>query len=535
MTRFFSILLIVLFAAGCCFALGPEQILIIANSDVNESVQLADYYSKSRAVPAENILKIPLGSDLSEQMSRKQYDEVLASAVRKELTEKQLHSQIKCLLTLYGVPIKIASAGPLKNSEQMLPKLTELLDTKEKEFKIALEKLSRLGMKEMAAQNPAPPKSFEDILKNLSDDTKQALKRIEYIEQQDERDLQYRQWIRLLKFIYGPAYAAKEAQQLPQISFKLSRTEEDQLRRNNLSLQLVENQNWSIEKKLDTNFYQALESVGGLVNCLSNLKADISRCRGDETAASVDSELSMVLYGDYDLYKWQKNDMQNMPLWMPSKTLMVSRLDGPSMKIAASLIDKAIEAEKNDLSGKAYIDTRGLTVTEKPPSYSFEYYDLSLLNLAEMLKRKTAMDVIVEKTDSLFAPGSCPQTAIYCGWYSVKKYIDAFDFVPGAVGFHIASFEAMDLRNHASSNWCPAMLARGITATLGPVNEPYLNSFPEPDKFFAELLDGKTLVEAFYRTNPFNSWQMILIGDPLYTLNIKQSDNKGQYRRTEGN
>ncbi|MDD5134285.1 MAG: TIGR03790 family protein [Phycisphaerae bacterium] len=520
MTRFFSISLVILFA-GCCFALEPSQILIIANSDVNESVLLADYYSKSRAVPAENILKIPLGSNLSEQMSRKQYDKVLAPAVRKELTEKHLSNPIKCLLTLYGVPIKIASAGPLKNSEQMLPKLTELLDTKDKEFKAALEKLSQLGMKEMATQDSAPPKSFEDILKNLSDDTKQALKRIEYIEQQDERESQYRRWIGLLKLIYGPAYAAKKAQQYPRISFKLSREEEDQLRKNSLILKMAENQNWNIEKKLDANFYQTLESAVGFVGCLSNLKADIGRCRGDETAASVDSELSMVLYGDYDLYKWQKNDLQNMPLWMPSKTLMVSRLDGSSMKIAAALIDKAIETEKKGLWGKAYIDTRGLIVTGKPLPYSFEYYDLSLLNLAEMFGQKTSMDVVVEKTGSLFAPASCPQTALYCGWYSVKKYIDAFDFVPGAVGFHIASFEAMDLRNSSSSNWCPAMLARGITATLGPVNEPYLHSFPEPDKFFAELLDGKTLVEAFFRTNPFNSWQMILVGDPLYMLNIK--------------
>jgi uncharacterized protein (TIGR03790 family) len=89
------------------------------------------------------------------------------------------------------------------------------------------------------------------------------------------------------------------------------------------------------------------------------------------------------------------------------------------------------------------------------------------------------------------------------------------------VGYHIASFEAMDLRNAASTNWCPAMLVHGITATLGPVDEPYLTSFPEPDKFFAELLNGKCLVEAFYQTNPYNSWQLILVGDPLYKLNIK--------------
>jgi uncharacterized protein (TIGR03790 family) len=61
------------------------------------------------------------------------------------------------------------------------------------------------------------------------------------------------------------------------------------------------------------------------------------------------------------------------------------------------------------------------------------------------------------------------------------------------------------------------MLTHGVTATLGPVAEPYLSAFPNPKEFLLELLDGKTLVEAFFRTQPFCSWQMLLIGDPLYT------------------
>jgi uncharacterized protein (TIGR03790 family) len=229
----------------------------------------------------------------------------------------------------------------------------------------------------------------------------------------------------------------------------------------------------------------------------------------------------MVLLGDYDLYRWQKNELQNLPSWMPAKTLMVSRLDSPSLEISKGLIDKAIAAEKIGLTGNAYIDRRYPKISDKPASYSYEYYDQRLNNLAELLSYRTNLKVIVDNNESLFPVGSCKKTVLYCGWYSVKKYIDAFDFVPGAVGFHIASFEAQNLRSHSSSNWCPALLVHGITATLGPVDEPYLHSFPEPDKFFAELLDGKTLVEAFYKTSPFNSWQVILIGDPLYTLNIK--------------
>ncbi len=134
-----------------------------------------------------------------------------------------------------------------------------------------------------------------------------------------------------------------------------------------------------------------------------------------------------------------------------------------------------------------------------------------------MLTRlQTEIPVKEERTAKLFAPGSCPRTAIYCGWYSVKKHVDAFDFVDGAIGYHISSFEAVNLRDPNSSQWCPSMLRNGITATLGAVAEPYLHSFPEPRTFFAELYKGKCLVEAYYRAKPFNSWQLLLIGDPLY-------------------
>ena len=126
------------------------------------------------------------------------------------------------------------------------------------------------------------------------------------------------------------------------------------------------------------------------------------------------------------------------------------------------------------------------------------------------------MPLVEERTEDLFAPGQCPAAALYCGWYSLKKYVDAFDFVDGAIGYHISSLEAVDLREPNSSQWCPAMLADGVAATLGAVAEPYLNAFPEPAAFFAELFGGRCLVEAYYRTKPFNSWQLVLIGDPLY-------------------
>jgi uncharacterized protein (TIGR03790 family) len=244
----------------------------------------------------------------------------------------------------------------------------------------------------------------------------------------------------------------------------------------------------------------------------SQIQSDIDRIMGKETEASVDSELSLVLCNAYELYRWQPNDLRNPAGPKPFKTLMVSRLDGPSYGIAQGLIDKALAAEEKGLTGVAYIDSRGLFGKDL-----YSYYDQSMRDLALLLRLRTSLPVKEERTAELFPPGSCPQTALYCGWYSLAKYVDAFEFVEGAVGFHIASLEAVNLRDANSTQWCPSLLKHGITATLGPVGEPYLHAFPEPKLFFGALLDGHCLVEAYYLTQPLNSWQMVLIGDPLYT------------------
>jgi len=243
---------------------------------------------------------------------------------------------------------------------------------------------------------------------------------------------------------------------------------------------------------------------------LAQIEMDMDRIAGKETGASVDSELSLVLAGVYELYRWQPNALRTGAL-QPFRTLMVSRLDGPSYAVATGLIDKAVAAEEKGLAGTAYIDSRGLLNKDL-----YSHYDQSLRDLAMLTNLRTSLAVQKERTQKLFPPGSCPQTALYCGWYSLRKYVDAFDFVTGAVGYHIASFEAVSLRNPNSSQWCPAMLMDGITATLGSVTEPYLHAYPEPRALFQALFEGRCLVEAFYLTKPFNSWQMLLIGDPLY-------------------
>lgn len=395
MIRIGTVILLALVYCGSTSALEPDEILVIANQDRIESGRIARYYCRKRGVPDKNILSLPLGANLSDTISRDNYEKQLAEPIRKRLNVSEFPGKFRCLLMTYGVPFKVEGRGPLKNQQNKLRELKEL---------IKLEK-----------------KKIEQLKQNDSAEYKQSNRR------------------------------------------------------------------------------------------LAQLQFQIDRINGKETNASVDSELSMVLFEDYDLYRWKPNKLKNDVLGLNFRTLMVSRLDGPDDQIVTGIVDKAIKAEKTGLKGIAYIDSRGIIRNDM-----FGHFEKSLHDLATLTELRTDMPVKEERTAKLFAPGICKQTAIYCGWYSLKKYVDAFDFVDGAVGYHIASFEAVSLRDPNSSQWCPSMLRDGITATLGAVSEPYLHSFPEPRAFFAELYEGSCLVEAYYRTKPFNSWQLLLVGDPLY-------------------
>ena len=53
-------------------------------------------------------------------------------------------------------------------------------------------------------------------------------------------------------------------------------------------------------------------------------------------------------------------------------------------------------------------------------------------------------------------------------------------------------------------------------ATIGPVAEPYTQGFNKPAEFYGFLGSGATLAESYWATNPYASWMMVLVGDPLY-------------------
>lgn len=242
--------------------------------------------------------------------------------------------------------------------------------------------------------------------------------------------------------------------------------------------------------------------------------------KGDYSAA-VDSELALLLNKNYDLKFWLPNPYfvgyqeKNLP-FTKDEVLLVSRLDGPSVKIVKRIIDDSLFAENKGLSGSAYFDATGPRSKKKQLGGS-AFYNQSLYLAADRIKSGKRMPVVINEEKGLFQAGDAPDAALYCGWYSLYTYVDAFDWVPGSVGYHMASQECQTLRGGSGNYWCKRMLEDGVTAVIGPVAEPYLQAFPVPEIFFAYLTDGYyTLAEAYFLSLPYLSWRMVLVGDPLY-------------------
>lgn len=245
----------------------------------------------------------------------------------------------------------------------------------------------------------------------------------------------------------------------------------------------------------------------------------------ENQGAAVDSELSLVLEPDYPLEGWIPNPLflgfrDSRNIRFPKKVLMVSRLDGPSASIVKRLVDDAFAAEQTGLLGTAYFDarwTRPDPEKMKGLGLGYGFYDASIHLAADVARRSGRLPVTLDDRQELFQPGQAPHAALYCGWYSLARYVPAFTWARGAVGYHIASSECATLREGNSQVWCKRMLEEGAAAVVGPVGEPYVQAFPVPQLFFGLLVDGRyTLAEVMFLSLPYLSWRMILVGDPLY-------------------
>jgi hypothetical protein len=133
------------------------------------------------------------------------------------------------------------------------------------------------------------------------------------------------------------------------------------------------------------------------------------------------------------------------------------------------------------------------------------------------MKANSTMEVFLDDRGEMIEAKDSPDAALYCGWYALRSYTDVCQWVPGGVGYHVASGEMITLHGKDERGWVVNMLKRGYCGTLGATAEPYLTSFPKPSLFFPLLLSGEfTQGEVWEVTAPMLSWRTGFVGDPLY-------------------
>jgi len=501
------------FAVAGAGALTPEEILVVANSGSPEGVEIAKQYCAKRHVPDSQIVLLPLST--TESLSRNAYESELAGPLRKSIEgNPSLKSRIRCLLTVYGVPISIGGYTPTPEEQGLIARLAGRIEEKRPALHEQLGLLCELAR---TVDVPVPAALGDLKTESLSGEklSSEIAAARGLLAGLDKK----------IKTLPSYRHGEQRASQFGEICARLvgQRRAEDGLEPGEKTQErdgdLAKYAKAKIGSEDREKLYAAREKADGLLGLCQQLLADTTLVQKRESEASVDSELSLLYWGDYELYRWLPNLLN--PVFgsklkppLPPRTLMVARLDGPTPELAAALVDRAIKGESEGLEGTFYIDASAF---QRAKGGLYKLYDESLEKLAQGVREHTTIEVVLDKGGDLFPPEGCPHAALYCGWYSPTKYIDSFTWAPGAVGYHISSFGAQGLRSQDSENWCKRMIEKGVAATLGPVSEPYLHAFPPPEDFFRVFLSGElSLAECYYLTNPFNSWRMILIGDPLY-------------------
>lgn len=516
-------------------ALTGEQVLIVANEKSPESLALARHYAQMRNIPTENLIALPLSTDFS--ISRENYGKQIRDPLKKYLFETQLGVKIRCIVLMRDVPVKVHGPSSVRPEHFNLYKLSgtrahgrlamvyQLLPTVAKRFPPpqtnGLKPLGKLfDVSGMTIKEPFPP--LDDLMTDIQWLFEQKLKEVKNLQAPEERTIAWRQMLSIQNELYGLRGVIDLMQEsLPPESPQLAGLKK-QLQEKETRLAEFEGGKLSadqVNERLDL-----IEEVGGSQMLIQFLRetgiplnneqtqVDLIQKTLDAQDATVDSELALLWWPTYSLVGPFTNPLnlrmrdrfQGSRIPLP---LMTARIDGPSFEIARRIVDDSVAVEKNGLSGIFYIDAGG-----KVPEW-----DQYLKQLYARVKEGTSLPAIIDELPSLFQPNSCPDAALYVGWYSLQRYIPAFSWKRGAVAVHIASFEAQHLRDPGSDEWCVRLLQNGVAATFGAINEPLLGTFPNPDDFFSLLLTGKfTLAECYWLTTPAASWRFTLIGDPLY-------------------
>ncbi len=124
--RSFILFIAVLFTPCSGFCLSADQIAVIVNRQEPQSLKLAKFYMEQRHIPATHLITID--TDPKEECSRSEYDRFIATPVRQFLKKNGVNGSIRCLVTIYGVPLKITTPAISDQGSETIGQLTKKIE-----------------------------------------------------------------------------------------------------------------------------------------------------------------------------------------------------------------------------------------------------------------------------------------------------------------------------------------------------------------------------------------------------------------------
>jgi uncharacterized protein (TIGR03790 family) len=504
-----------------CLGLEPDQLLLITNKNAGQGKKLAEFYAQKRHVPAGRILELNL--PMTEEMPAEVYDREVVPVVRAFLRSSGLERKVTCLVTFYGMPIRVGARVTPPAEREELGKLQAELAALPAKVEADVAGLEKLAAEFDPVFKPATGSDL-DALNHRAD---AALRDINAHVAQAEppaaaREQVQRRVLEALRPLMGPMGLAERqfaraaaAAAAPSSQPATQQGPQEYLKFRKEVLELREHR-YDADSRAKVR--QLVRDNLGPFEYARLLQAQINYFQTQDTVAAFDSELAL-LWWEYSRVRWQPNPLHyGAPPLKGPPVMMVCRLDGPQSGTVAQIITTSLKAEAEGLKGRIVIDSRGLPAGRSGKADAYGQYDQTLRNVMELLRAKTKLSTVFDDRDPVLPAGSAKNVAVYMGWYSVDRYVPACEFVPGAVAFHLASFTMVTLKNEDPRCWVRGLLEDGAAATLGTVAEPYLQAFPNADDLFPLLFTGKlTLAECYWKSVPWTSWMLSLVGDPLYT------------------
>ncbi len=229
----------------------------------------------------------------------------------------------------------------------------------------------------------------------------------------------------------------------------------------------------------------------------------------------------------------RRGDFQFFDATDATELFITAVLDGPTKEAVMKLIDRSLDVSNQTfVTGDIVVDPYGRQTVTTDIDYQDDILDFienELLNLG--LDESVTVDIddpYEEPTVAFLSHDS-----FYWGWfnptYSQQLFLrqnerrvflyNADDRSACNIHYY-ASGSAFD--SNGSDHWCNLAInvEPGYAACAGSVDDPGSDAFLRPTPFFQALHQGSTVGEAFLFASEFVSWKIVLIGDPLMTVNF---------------